>query len=247
LLFDSIEGIISSFLQASKISIGKENYVRGKFTSIPSKKGELPALSIYDVEVSFAEQTLGSNVKEEREESSEAFMADGKETTFVLSTRPLRPIIQLENPQGSPRREGVDFVVDYENGAIKFRTPPERSTKKSVVVRFFPLQSVSLVSGLAVNAKYNLDVWGASRDECNDLATEIVKTILLGRDSLASQGIVMKPLSIFSIESPNGTGAASQSFGRRLYCEIITDLNVPTPIPAIEKIELRKKDFESSQ
>ena len=212
----------------------------------PTKKTDLPAVSIYDAEVSFVEQTLGNNVKEERPETVETFTADGNETSFVLSTRPLKPIIRVENPQGFAKREIEDFTVDYEKGEIRFKTPPEKSGKKSVVVSFLPLKSVSLVSALRVNAKYNLDVWGANREGCNDLATGVVKTILLGREKLASQGIVMRPVSASAIEFENGVStSASQPFGRRLLCDVETDLYVAVPVPAIEKIEVRKKEFQS--
>ncbi len=245
MLFDSIEEAVSRLIQDSKVGIPKENFVFGKVPSPPSKKGELPALAIYDSDVAFVEQTLGSNVKEERQESVEAFAGDGRETSFVLSAKPLRPLIRVESPQGSVKRENIDFEVNYEKGEIEFSTPPEKSVKKNVIVRFFPLQNVSLISGLRVNAKYNLDVWGSNRDECNDLSIDVVRAILLGRDKLASQGIVMKPVSASGIEIENGAASTSQVFGRRLLCAVETDLYVAAPVPAIERIELRKKDFES--
>jgi hypothetical protein len=245
LLFDSIEGAITGLLQEGKVAIPKENLTVGKLTSTAGKKSDLPALAIYDIDVSFLEQTLGSNVKEERQESVEVFAADGQETSFVLSTKPLRPIIRVESPQGSLKYENRDFKINYEKGEIRFNTPPEKSGKRSVVVTFFPLRDVSLISALRVNAKYNLDVWGANRDECNSLTIDVVKALLLGRDKLASQGIVMKPISASEIKSEDGDSSASRAFGRRLLCEIETDLYVPTPVPAIEKIELREKDYQS--
>jgi hypothetical protein len=246
MLFDSIEEAVTELLLDSKVRIPKENFMRGKITSPPSKKSELPAVTIYDADVSFVEQTLGSNVKEERVESVETFSPDGNERSFALSTRPLKPIIRVESPPGFIKREGEDFTVNYELGEIRFTAPPEKSAKKSVVVRFLPLKSVSLVSALRVNAKYNLDIWGADREECNELAADIVRAILFGRESLASRGIVMRPVSASAIELENGVSSSPlQSFGRRVLCDIETDLYVAAPVPAIEKIELRKKDFQS--
>jgi hypothetical protein len=107
-----------------------------------------------------------------------------------------------------------------------------------------PLKSVSLVSALRVNAKYNLDVWGANREECNDLTTDIIRAVLLGRENLALQGIVMRPISASPIEPRDG-GSTLEFFGRRVLCDVETDLYVPAPVPAIERIEVMKKDFES--
>ncbi len=248
LLFDSIEDAITELLQNAKVALPKENYFLGKIATAPSKQGGLPAIAIYDADVSFEEQTLGSNVREERQESVETFTADGEMTSFSLSKRPLKPLKRVESPAGILKHENEDFIVNYEKGELSFNVAPGKGGRKNVIVSYFPLQGASLISGLQVKAKYNLDIWAAKRDTCNDLMIDVVSAIILGRDKLASKGIVMKPLSASPIDLDIGSGGFGTSlpFGRRLSCSLDTDLYIATPLPAIERIELKKKEFESS-
>jgi hypothetical protein len=245
LLFDAIEDAIIELLKESEVGIADENFFKCDFSpGGSSKKQALPALSLYDIDMTFGEQTLGSNLREKREESTETFSGDGQTVSFSLSSRPLRPLIGIENPLGNRRRENHDFKVDYEKGQVNFETPPEKG-RKNVLAKYFPLKDVALVSGLHVNLRYNFDIYDADRSKCNDVTLDVVKALLLGRDKLASRGLIVKPLSCktidFDVNSKSSSTTTTSIFGRTLECQVDTDFYVATPVPPIERIEIEKK------
>ncbi len=239
MLFDTIEDAFENLLKDSEIKISKESLVRGSLPPDALTSKDLPLIALYDTDMSFVEHTVGSNLREERNESLETFSADGNQTTFRLSSKPLKPLVRIESPAGVTRREKVDFTVDYAEGEIRFNSPPEKG-RKGVIARFFPLQNVTLISGMRVEAKYNFDLWGGTREECNNLAVDLIKTVLLGREKLSTQGLVVRPVSGSIIDGVN-----SKTFGRRIRFNVETDFYAETPVGAIERIEVQEKAIES--
>jgi hypothetical protein len=146
----------------------------------------------------------------------------------------------VESPIGEIRKENEDYTVDYNEGAVIFRSPPEKG-KENILIRYHSAKGVSVTRGLKVNAKYHIDIWASDEDACDAIAIDVIKTLLIGRDELAKQGLNIRPIQGYNIEAEKEI--SNQAFGKRLVYSIETEMYVEITVPPIEKIEIQRKSF----
>jgi hypothetical protein len=238
LLFDEIENSIIDILTASNLEVPKENFVRGNILIVSNEKAVMPALSLYDIETAFLEANFGSNIEEKREENQDSFSGDSVQTTFVLSKRPLKPVGLVETPVGTPKREDLDFHVDYVKGSIEFAKAPDKGSN-NIVATFTPFSGMIKVGGLRVVTKYKIDSWASTRNQCDDIATSVMRTLLLEKGKLAADGYTVKLISCSALTTTEPPQA--QLFCRSLEYEIETQLTFEQPLEAVESIVIQQK------
>jgi len=236
-LFNIIEDALIKILQEKLTNLPKENITTRK---IDLKKATFPFVSLYDVDFTLEDLGIGRESGESKEELSEKFSSDGKKSSFQLTVKPLKPIISLESPIGEIRKENEDYTVDYEKGVVTFISPPKKG-KENVLISYHSAKGVFVKRGLKVNAKYYIDIWASDKDACDSIAIDVIKTLLIGRDELAKQGLNIRPIQGFNIEVEKEF--SNPAFGKRLIYSIETEIYVEITVPPIEKVEIQRKSF----
>ncbi len=88
-------------------------------------KGKAPSVGVSNPEFTVEESSVSGSEPEQKEVLEEKFNGDGRGLEFALHQKPLRPVV-VEHPLGEMRREPDDYSVDYNQGKVKFRIPPEK-------------------------------------------------------------------------------------------------------------------------
>lgn len=86
--------------------------------------------------------------------------------------------------------------------------------------------------------KYHINVWDRDELRANKITFSIIETLLKREEDLNLMGVMIKPTGGFSIpadKTPKGV------YGRTVKCLLETYMQVETPLPRIEKIEIEQK------
>ncbi|MEM2455575.1 MAG: hypothetical protein QXL85_06195 [Candidatus Bathyarchaeia archaeon] len=231
-MIDKIEEAIVSVLRENIEGVPKENIgMRKPDLSIAVN---LPAISIVNVEFKIEEIGIGRSFATKNNEVEERFSGDGKRVNYTLSRKPLKPTLIVEHPPGERRLENADYFVDYENGSITFQVPPEEGSNNILVRYLIPaeIKSVKLIM------KYHINVWDGDELRANKITFSIIEALLKREEDLNLRGVMIKPTGGFSIpadKTPKGV------YGRTIECLLETYMQVETPLPRIEKIEIKQK------
>jgi len=229
-MFSKIEDAIITALRENLGAVLKENISTKKPDF--GVKGNLPAVSIGNVDFKIDEVGIGRSVDTTDKETHESFSGDGERKSFTLSTKPLRPILSVEHPAGIRRKENVDYVVDYGNGMITFQSPPEEGSENVMIKYLLPLET----RGVKFNLRYHITVWSRDEVQRGKLTVDVIKTLLKEEEAFNSKGIFIKPLKGFNCsldEAPEGI------YGKTVECLAEAYLQVEIPLPRIEKIEIK--------
>jgi hypothetical protein len=229
-----------------------------------------PLIAIYDVGFSSEHVGLGAGFGESREERRDQFSGDGKQTTFNLSDKAVKPILDaIINQRATENNktdnikvnEYDDFKVDYKEGKVMFRYPPQKGNN-NVIIRYLVGRTTGEARALRLKIKYFLDLWADNLIQCNIMTEEVMKALMDKEEHLAAMGIsINSPEGInllnkgISNESYDNTSNNATSkttnfhpaFGRRLIYIAETNLKTEREIPTIKKIEIQEKGEDKDE
>ncbi len=193
---------------------------------------KLPAISIANVAFDVKDVGVGSSIGGEDIRAQEQFSGDGERKEFVLSEKPVRPLVIVEHPSGI-RLNKADYTVDYVRGAITFRTPP-KSGEDNISIKYLkPFE----VKGLRLNLTYHICVWASDEAQRDDIAVEVLEVILREETSLDQQGVNLRLSKGYNTSMGDGK---ENIFGKTLEYLIEADLRVEVPYPRMERIDVNK-------
>ena len=227
-MFNRIESAIIEVLKEQLQSVPKGNIDIKK----PKPGGKLPAISVANVSFDVKDVGVGSTIGGENARAHEKFSGDGERTEFILSEKPVRPLIAVEHPPGSRLNE-ADYTVDYGRGVVIFRTSPKKGADNISVKYLKPFE----IKGLRLNLIYHIYVWASDEAQWDKIAVEVLEAVLREETSLDKQGVYMKLVKGFNTSIDN---EAENVFGKTLEYMIEADLRVEVPYPRMEKIDVKK-------
>ncbi|MFC1803897.1 hypothetical protein ACFL0D_08045 [Thermoproteota archaeon] len=227
-MFKKIESAIIEVLKGQLKNVPKGNIGTKKSKLV----GKLPAVSIVNVSFDVTDVGVGSSMGGESVKVQEKFSSDGEKKEFILSEKPARSQIVVENASGS-RYNASDYTVDYSRGAVIFTSPPKKGEDNISVKYLKPFE----VKGLRLNLIYHIYVWASDEDQRDEIAVEVLEAILRDETSLDQQGVNMKLVKGFNASIDN---EAEDVFGKTLEYMIEADLIVEIPYPRMERIDIKK-------
>ena len=227
-MFNKIETAIISVLQENLKKVPKGNIG----VKMPEPK-KLPSISLNNIDFETKDLAIGRTISGEGREAQETLSGDGKKTDFNLTEKPVKPLIGVEYPAGK-RLDERNYKVDFEKNLIIFQTPPAKG-KDNILVKYNkPIE----IKTLKFNLRYYLNIWAESEAQRDDIAVEVIETLLRNEELLSQQGIGISPVKGFNIPPDDDKG---NMHGKTLEYLVETDLQVPTAVPRIEKIEIKKE------
>ena len=229
-MFKKIESAIIEVLKEQLESVPKGN-IDTKKTKLGEK---LPAISIVNVAFDVKDVGVGNSIGGEDARAQEKFSGDGERKEFILSEKPVRPLVMVEYPSGS-RLNAADYTVAYGRGAVIFLTQPKKGEDNILVKYLKPFE----VKGLRLNLTYHICVWASDEAQRDEIAVEVLEAILREETSLDQQGVSMKLVKGFNTSMDDGSGNA---FGKTLEYMIEADLLVEVPSPRMEQIDVKKPE-----
>lgn len=197
---------IARVLKEGIPGINKSSIVLDRPNFIKSAKA-LPLIAIYDSYFKFEEVGFSAGFGETREQVIEEFSGDGKTTLFKFRELPLRPLVKVESPRNYFRKEGDDFNVDYAKGTLTFRFPPAKG-KNNTLITYSIAKSAAQIKGLRLEIECNVDVWAKNAADCDMIAIDAMKALLVSTEELESKGINLRPSKGFSIVEDDDDGRA---------------------------------------
>jgi hypothetical protein len=229
-LFEKIESAIIEVLKEQLESVPKGN-IDTKKTKLG---GKLPAISIVNVAFDVKDVGVGSSIVGENASAQEKFSGDGERKEFILSEKPVRPLVMVEHPSGSRLNE-ADYTVDYGSSTVTFRTPPKKGEDNISVKYLKPFE----VKGLRLKLIYHICVWAGDEAQRDAIAVEVLEAILREETSLDQQGVDLKLVKGFNTSIDDGP---KNVFGKTLEYMVEADLLVEVPYPRMEQIEVKKPE-----
>jgi hypothetical protein len=229
-MFNRIESAIIKVLQDNLKVVPKEN-IGTKKPDFQADKN-LPAISLNNIDFEIEEVGIGRVIGEEDRELQETFSGDGKKREFTLAEKQPGQLIAVEYPPGKRLKEGEDFTFDYESSMITLHATPPKS-ENNIVVRYL---RPAKIKGFKFNLRFYLNVWATDEAQRDSITTKVVEILLREEESLNQQEIFIKPVKGFNIldgEVPEGV------YGKTIEYIVKTELQVETPVPRIEKIEIK--------
>jgi hypothetical protein len=227
-MFNRIESAIIEVLKEQLQSVPKGNIDIKK----PKPGGKLPAISVANVAFDVKDVGVGSTIGGENARAHEKFSGDGERTEFILSEKPVRPLIAVEHPPGSRLNE-ADYTVDYGRGVVIFRTSPKKGEDNISVKYLKPFE----IKGLRLNLIYHIYVWASDEAQRDKIAVEVLEAVLREETSLDKKGVYMKLVKGFNTSIDD---ESEKVFGKTLEYMIEADLRVEVPYPRMEKIDVKK-------
>lgn len=200
-----------------------------------------PGVALLCNDFSIDERGIGGSVGVAYEEVSESFDADGSGKTFRLSKGPARAVMSVESPQGTPRREIDDYVIDPTRSFISFRTAPKKA-KGSIHIRYTTPKAVAEIGSLNFAMRYAVLIRSKDVRERERVALEAINTLFRDKDVLKSQGLE----EIRLVEGYRGVSPYDDQLDVwTLEYEVRTTLSVgmlpATPMAKIDVAPIKKK------
>jgi hypothetical protein len=226
-MFKRIESAIIEVLKEQLKSVSKGNIDIKK----PKPGEKLPAISVANVAFDVKDVGVGSTIGGENARAQDIFSGDGERTEFILSEKPVRPLVAVEHPPGR-RFNDADYTVDYGSGAVIFNTPPKKGEDNISVKYLKPFE----VKGLKLNLKYHIDVWASDEAQRDAITVEVMEALIREETSLNQQEVYLKPVKGFNTSLDD---ESENVFGKTLEYMIEADLRVEVPYPRMERIDLK--------
>jgi len=226
-MFNRIESAIIEVLKEQLQTVPKGNIDIKK----PKPGGRLPAISVANVSFDVKDVGVGSTIGGENARAQDVFSGDGERTEFILSEKPVRPLIAVEHPPGSKFNE-ADYTVDYGRGAVIFNSPPKKGEDNISVKYLKPYE----VRGLKLNLQYHIDVWASDEAQRDAITVEVMEALIREETSLNQQEVNLKLVKGFNMSLDDGS---ENVFGKTLVFMIEADLRVEVPYPRMERIDLK--------
>jgi hypothetical protein len=223
------EAILGSLKKGLLDIVPSENIIIGE-------KDQKKDKSIFLINTGFTVEELGIGGSGGviREEIVEKLDSDGKKKDFILSQKPLKPLIGVESTIGLMKNEPDDYTVDYLKGIVSFRVPPEIG-KESVKIMYNVVRPMAETRNLKFILAYSIYVRGENMQNRDDIMLEIIKVLYREKGALAKKGV--EELRLIKGYTTQKTEGQNTHEGIIEY-QIETILKIETPLPSIEKIEI---------
>jgi hypothetical protein len=225
------EAILESLRKGLSNIVPSENIV---VEEVNPEKGK----SIFLVNTGFTvdEQGVGGSGGVRREEVVEKFDSDSEKKNFSISQRPIKPLISVESPIGILKSEPDDYTVDYQNGVVSFRVPPEKG-KENIRIKYNIARVVAETRDLKFTLTYSIYVRGENIRNRDLIMIEIIKTLYLEKTALAKKGVEEIQL-IRGYTTPRTEG---QNINEGIIeYQVKTTIKIEMLLPSIERIEIGK-------
>jgi hypothetical protein len=214
---------LSEFVPSKNIVIGEFDKKEGKW------------ISLINTGFTVDELGMGSSGGVKKEEVVEKFDADGKKKEFKLAQKPLHPLISVESPAKTVKKEPDDYTVNYAGGMIFFRIPPEKG-EGNVQVKYQIARAAAEIHNFKFILNYALNIWADDQLERKRITLEAIKVLYRERAELSNRGVEeIKLIKGYSAASPQDSKKANV-----IEYQVETTIQVEMPMPPIEKIEIGK-------
>lgn len=227
------EVILTIFKQALSNKIDPKNITTGSVDTLKE-----PAILIRNTRFSVTDTGIGGYGGIKKEEVTDEFHPDGKTQEFTLSSLPLRPLIGVEHPKGTPKGEPDDYLVNYETGRVTFRIPPEKG-KGKIRVLYWAGHSVAEIITLQVHMDYSFTISVKDAELRDDLALEIVKILYWEQSFFDRYNITNVRFIQGYLQSGNSVESAESIV---ILCQIEAIIPIEIKMPPIERVEITKKE-----
>lgn len=231
-MFVKIGLLIENILQKNLKSPQKDSISTKK----PTPDRKLPFIYITDVDFEVNEVGIGGSLIEEDSLLIDIFSGDDKTSEFTLSQKPLRPIISVEHPTNKKMID-KQYTIDYNKGSILFIHPPKRG-KDNISIKY---RKPYETKGLKFKLKYHVNIFAKDEAERDNLALNVVETLIKNEASFNEQQLVIKLMRGFN--SPLNVDDKDNVFVKILEYTVEANLQVLTPHPRIEEIEIKKGEY----
>lgn len=230
-MFNKIEAAIIEVLRENLEKVPKGNIISER----PGSGAKLPLVHVTNVSFEVKDSGFGQSVEAKDTLLEDVFSGDGAQREFVLTEKPLRPLISVEHPPKRRRNES-DYAVDYRKGVIAFRIPPAEG-EDNVLVRYSkPIE----VKGLKLELNYNINVWAGDEALRDEVTVGVMEALLRGESKLNESGVYLRPTRGFNMDSaeegPKG------GFGKTIECTVEAEMRVEIPYPRMEEIDLKRPE-----
>ena len=230
-MFNKIEAAIIEVLKENLEKVPKGSIISER----PGSGAKLPLVHVTNVSFEVKDSGFGQSVEAKDTLLEDVFSGDGVQREFVLTEKPLRPLISVEHPPKRRRNES-DYAVDYRKGVIAFRIPPTEG-EDNVKVRYSkPIE----VKGLKLELNYNINVWAGDEALRDEVTVGVMEAMLRGESKLNESGVYLRPTRGFNMDSadvgPKG------GFGKTIECTVEAEMRVEIPYPRMEEIDLKRPE-----
>jgi hypothetical protein len=188
------------------------------------------SISLLNTHFTVEEQGIGGSGSVKKEEIVETFDSDGKETDFTLSKKPLQPLVIVENPVGTEKKEPDDYFVDYSTDSISFRESPEKGT---VQVKYCIARAVAETRNLKFILNYSLAVWANDPVNRDSIALEAIKVLYRERPGLEKRHVSEIRMTKGYLDYSDKTMVK-----RVLEYQVETTITIELPLPPMAQIEI---------
>lgn len=223
------EAILETLKKGLSELVSPENIVIGELGHKTEK-----SVSLINTGFTVEELGIGSSGGVKKEEVEDKFDSDGEKKEFKLGQKPLHPLIIVENPIGTVKKDPDDYTVNYAGGVIFFRMPPEKG-KGSVLVKYSIARAIAETQKFKFILNYALHIQADNLLERNLLTLGAIKLLYRERSQLINRGVEEVRLI---------KGYSTQTADTKIenVIEYLVETTVPIemPVPPIEKIEIGK-------
>ncbi len=203
-------------------------------------KGKAPSVGVSNPEFTVEESSLSGSEPEKKEILEEKFNGDGRGLEFELSQKPLRPVT-VEQPLGEMRREPDDYSIDYNQGKVKFRIPPEKG-KGNILIKYTGAKSSAELRSLQLNLKYLIEVTGEDGTQRDEITLDVLRSLVVAKELLEHQGVIFRILGGRNDDLDHESAGSKGAGVKKIDCLAQTKLTVEMPAGVMEKILLTQKE-----
>jgi hypothetical protein len=191
-------------------------------------------ISLVNSEYFIEELGIGSSGGIKKEEIAEKFDADGEKLEFKVSQVPVKPIVSVQSPPGTEKKDTDDYTVNYDTGTITFRAPPEKG-KDKVLVKYVISKAIAETRYLKFLLNNSLIITSDNIEDRNKLTIESLRVLYAGRPAMTAKGVEeFKLLKGYSVHT-SGTQVIDASI---IDFQVVKVLEIEIPVPPIERIEI---------
>jgi hypothetical protein len=221
------EAILESLKKGFSEHIPPENIISGEPDFSKTK-----SISLTNTGFTIEELGIGGSGGVKKEEIMDKFDSDGIKKDFKLTQKPLHPLMNVESPAGTKKKELDDYTINYAGGLVSFRSPPEKG-KDNVQIKYYIARAVGETRNIKFILTFSLAVWANDPNEKNNITLEVVKVFYRERSNLAKRGI-----SEIRLIKGYSTDAGETKKVIRVDYQVESTIHIEMPLPPIEKIEI---------
>ncbi|MCE8429252.1 MAG: hypothetical protein J5U19_12785 [Candidatus Methanoperedens sp.] len=223
-ILESLRKGLSDLIPPDNITIGELNPEIAKSISLVNK------------DFTIEEEGIGGSCGVKKEMIVEKFDSNGEKKDFTLSQKPLRPLIKVESPIGTEKKEIDDYSVDYNKGIVSFRVSPEKGGK--VQMGYYIARAVAETRNLKFSLTYLVNILADDLQERNRITLEAIKVLYREKSALGKRGISDMRL----IKGYSEKLSEDEINKNVIEFKVETSIQIEMPLPPIERIEIRKME-----